>query len=349
MEPQAGPRTTTELGRRLPQTMRAIIYDDYGSADVLRLAERPLPHRHANQLLIEVHASSVNPIDYRLRRGEMKGLLPGGFPRTPGYDVAGRVVDCPVDVAFSRGDRVLAFLDHLRGGACAEYAVCRHTSAAKLPDDIPFADAAAIPLAGTTALQSLRDHGQIQPGDRVLINGASGGVGMFAVQIAKAYQCEVDAVASGRNEAFCFFLGADNFYDYRQTNITATRRRWDIIFDAAGKMTYLGARKILNRGGRFVSTEPSLKGMLMTLITRWSVKPGKVMLAIPSGNDLRQLIDLYRQGKLRVTLDSRFPLAETAAAQRRVESGVEHGKVVIDHSSLSTETHAPATAPLNRF
>ncbi|MFG0262229.1 MAG: NAD(P)-dependent alcohol dehydrogenase, partial [Novipirellula sp. JB048] len=187
--------------------MRAVVYDDYGAADVLRLAHLPIPRRLPGQLRIEVHASSVNPIDYRMRRGEMRALLWGGFPRVPGYDVAGIVADCADDAPFSKGDRVIAFLDQARGGACADQAICAVDVAAKIPASMSYEEGAAIPLAGTTAMQSLRDHGHIAAGMRVLINGASGGVGMFAIQIAKAYGCHVDAVASGANEAFCRSLG----------------------------------------------------------------------------------------------------------------------------------------------
>ncbi|MGB7327327.1 MAG: NAD(P)-dependent alcohol dehydrogenase [Rubripirellula sp.] len=316
-----------ESARR--RSMKAVVYDDYGDAKVLHETEMPVPNRAPSQLLIAVQASSVNPIDYRLRSGEMKGLLPFGFPRVPGYDVAGTVVDCASDAPFQVGDRVMAFLDHARGGACAEFAVCAIDVAAKLPDSMPFEEAAAIPLAGTTALQSLRDHGKIVSGKRVLINGASGGVGAFAVQIAKAYGTHVTAVASGDNEAFCMDLGADRFYDYKKVDFAKSVEQWDLIFDAAGKSGYFEARNVLSDDGRYVSTEPDVKGMLMTLLTWPLSKTGKVMLAKPSADDLRELIGLYELGKLTVTIDSRFPLSEAAAAHCRVEQGVDRGKVVL--------------------
>tara|TARA_R110002049_G_scaffold50370_3_gene143131 strand:+ start:178990 stop:179988 length:999 start_codon:yes stop_codon:yes gene_type:complete len=311
--------------------MRAVVFDDYGDADVLRLVERPTPKRKAGELLIEVHASSVNPIDYRLRSGEMKALLPGGFPRIPGYDVAGVVVDCDDNSSFERGQHVIAFLDHLRGGACAEYAVCSNGVATPIRETMSMRDAAAIPLAGTTALQSLRDHGKIEPTDRVLINGASGGVGIYAVQIAKAYGCQVDAVASGDNRDFCLSLGADRFFDYEKENYVELDEQWDLIFDASGKSNYWDSRHVMSEHGRYISTEPNPKGMLMTLITWPLSKSGTVMLAKPRGNDLRELIRLYELGKLSVTIDSCFPLEQTADAHRRVEHGVDRGKVVIVH------------------
>lgn len=309
--------------------MSAWVYDDYGDSSVIHEAQIDVPEIEDDEILIEVRATSVNPIDYRLRSGEMKGLLPGGFPRVPGYDVSGIVVDCSSTGSFAVGDRVMAFLDTPRGGASAEYAACSTNSAAILPDDMPFDEAAAMPLAGTTALQSLRDHGQIASGERVLINGASGGVGMFAVQIAKTFGCHVDAVASAHNEAFCRELGADHFIDYEKVDFAKSDERWDLIFDAAGKSGYFDARKVLSENGRYVSTEPSLKGMLMTLLTWPLSKTGKVMLAKPNADDLRSLMDFYNRGQIKITIDHRYALNQVAQAQTHVENGVERGKVVL--------------------
>lgn len=324
----------TTYSHRAPtgSTMRAVEYDHYGDASTLHMAERPVPRRLPGQLLIEVVASSVNPIDYRFRRGDLKGIVPFGFPRVPGYDVAGFVVETDSGSGFAVGDRVMAFLDHTRGGALADYAVCAVASAAKIPDSMPMDEAAAIPLAGSTALQSLRNHGKIKPGQTVLINGASGGVGMFAVQLAKAYGCHVDAVASAKNREFCMSLGADHFYDYEQDDFTKSRERWDIIFDVAGNAHYLAARAVLKEGGHFVSTEPNIEGMLITILTWPLSKSGQFMLAVPAGDDLRELIRLYELGALRVTIDSQFRFEEAADAHRRVETGVEHGKVVLINS-----------------
>ncbi len=309
--------------------MRAVMYDDYGDASKLHVAEHFIPKRLPGQLMIQVLASSVNPIDYRFRRGDMKGLIPFGFPRVPGYDVAGIVVDNDGNSSFTVGDRVMAFLDHARGGALADYAVCAVSSAAKIPDKMSMTDAAAIPLAGTTALQSLRDHGKMKSGQTVLINGASGGVGMFAVQIAKSFGCHVDAIASGNNRDFCLSLGADHFYDYEKDDFTKSDERWDIVFDVAGKAHYLEARAVLKEGGHFISTEPNVTGLLMTILTWPLSKSGQVMLAVPSGDDLRELIQLYEAGKLKVYIDSQFAFEQASEAHRRIEAGVDHGKVVL--------------------
>ncbi|WP_436717473.1 NAD(P)-dependent alcohol dehydrogenase [Roseiconus lacunae] len=326
---EATTETTATPLRDATDTMRAMVYEDYGDAAVLHEAEIETPKCLPGQVLIQIAASSVNPIDYRLRRGEMRALMPGGFPRVPGYDVAGWIAAAADDAPFPVGQPVIAFLDSARGGASAEYAVCSIDAVTPLTKPMPIEKAAAIPLAGTTALQSLRDHGKMATGDRVLINGASGGVGMFAIQIAKAYGCIVTAVASRKNQSVCEAWGADQFIDYRTTDYTTTGQQWDLIFDAAGKASYLDSRPVMSEGARFVSTEPDVKGLFMTAVTAPFSKKAKVMLAKPNAEDLRTLVDLYNDGKLKIEIDSTYPLARLGDAHRRVEEGVDHGKVVV--------------------
>ena len=309
--------------------MRAIVFRDYGDPDVLELAERPEPAYGGDEVLIDVAAASVNPIDARLRAGEMKGLLPGGFPRIPGYDVAGVVAAAGDRAPFQKGDRVVAFLDHLYGGASAERAVCSADSMIAIADAVPFDDAAAIPLAGSTALQSLRDHGKMQSGDRVLVNGASGGVGAFAVQIAKAYGATVTAVASGAHEAFVRDLGSDDFLDYEESDFTMSGRNWNVIFDAAGKSSFSEAKAALTDDGRYVTTEPSLKNAATSLLTWPMAQQSKVMLARSRAEDLRELLGLYEAGRLKVEIARRFPLADAAAAHRMIENDSFCGKIVL--------------------
>ncbi|MCC9641999.1 NAD(P)-dependent alcohol dehydrogenase [Rhodopirellula sp. JC740] len=316
--------------KSVPQgSMNAIVFHDYGDASVLQRGVIDIPDRLPGQVLIDVRASSVNPIDYRLRSGEMKGLLPGGFPRVPGYDVAGVIADCAGDSPFAVGDRVMAFLDSARGGASADFAVAAVDVTASIPDSMSFNEAAAIPLAGTTALQSLRDHGKLEAGQRVLINGGSGGVGMFAIQVAKAMGAKVDAVASGDNQEFCLKLGAERFFNYDETDIAQTSETWDLIFDAAGKLDFWDVRERLSESGRFVSTEPDVKGMLMTIVTLPMSKKSRVMLAQPNADDLRELIRLHEKGQLQITIDAIYPMSQLSRAHQHVEEGVERGKVVV--------------------
>lgn len=309
--------------------MQAIIYRDYGDPSVLQTADRPRPEPARDEILIRMEAAAVNPVDARLRRGEMKGLLPGGFPRIPGYDVAGVVESADADGHFAEGDRVMAFLDHLYGGGYAEFAACGVDSVVKIPESMPFADAAGLPLAGSTALQSLKDHGHLKPEERVLVNGASGGVGAFAVQIARAEGATVTAVTSGPHEAFVRSLGATDFIDYQQDDFTKFDRYWDVIFDAAGKSSFSKVKPVLAKGGRYISTEPSLRGLVVSLITWPLDQRGRVMLARSRKDDLQQLLQLYESGQLRVTIAESFPFDEAAEAHRRIENDSFCGKLVI--------------------
>ncbi|MCA9108437.1 MAG: NAD(P)-dependent alcohol dehydrogenase [Planctomycetaceae bacterium] len=309
--------------------MQAIVYRDYGGPDCLELTDCPALEPARDEILIRVSAAGVNPVDARLRQGEMKGLLPGGFPRIPGYDVAGLVESADADGHFAKGDRVMAFLDHLYGGGYAEFAACGVDSVVKIPESMPFAEAAVLPLAGATALQSLKDHGQLKSEERILINGASKGVGAFAVQIAVAEGATVTAVTSGPHEGFVRSLGATDFINYQQDDFTKFDRYWDVVFDAAGKSSFSEVKPVLAKGGRYVSTEPSLRGLVVSLITWPLEQRGRVMLARSRKDDLLQLLHLYESGQLRVTIAESFPFGEAAEAHRRIENDSFCGKLVI--------------------
>jgi len=310
--------------------MKGICYKEYGPADVLRYTELAEPRRGADQVLIRVAACSVNPIDWRLRRGEARFLFPFGFPRIPGYDLAGTIEAAPEQSGFQPGERVAAFLDHLTGGAYAELAVCSPHVVAKLPDSVSLEDGAALGLAGTTALQSLREYGRLGTGQHVVITGASGGVGSLAVQIAKSRGARVTAVASGANQDLVMSLGADSFVDYHQNRWLRAVDDCDVFFDAAGKCDFSVVKLVLKPDGRFVSTEPSLKNVGLSVWT--AVVPGltcRTMLARANARDLRELISLCERGQLRVVRNTSFPLSEAAEAHRHGEQGKGVGKIVL--------------------
>ncbi len=309
--------------------MQAIAYRQYGSPEVLQVHQRSVPRPSSRDVLIRVAAAGVNPIDYRLRQGEMRWLLPGGFPRVPGFDVAGWVEEAQPSSGLSKGDRVLAFLNSMYGGGYAEFAVCSAAAVAPLPDSIDFIQAAGLPLAGSTALQSLRDIGDLRQGDSVLVNGASGGVGSLAIQIAKAYGASVTGVASAKHLDFVRELGADDVIDYGTTDFAKLNRQWNIVFDAAGKSSYQAAHHVLADQGHYVSTEPSLAGAAMSILTSALNKKGRVMLARSKSADLRELVRLAANGQLRVHVDHLYPLAEAAEAHRRLETGNVCGKLIL--------------------
>ncbi len=309
--------------------MLAVTYHHYGPPEVLSVEERPRPSRPANRVLIRVAATGVNPIDYRMRRGDMRWLLPGGFPRVPGFDVAGWVEEADEEAGFSAGDRVLAFLDNVRGGGYAEFAVTSASTVVVISDALDFIAAAGLPLAGSTVLQAMRGGVELRQGDAVLINGASGGVGSLAVQIAKAYGAEVTGVASDPHLDFVRKLGADNTIDYRTTDITTLDSKWQIVFDVAGKLSYGAACKILAPGGRFISTEPSAKGFLMSATSTVLNKRGRVVVVRPRLANLEELVRLVAAGQLTVSVDQVLALQDAAAAHRQLEAGGVCGKLIL--------------------
>ena len=334
LDPTASPPPAKDYqqmadGLTVPVAMNAMAYRDYGDPSVLQWTRVETPRPAAGQVLIRVSHTSVNPIDYRLRKGEFRYLLLGKFPRIPGFDVAGEIISAPPGSEFRCGDRVMAFMDGGYGGASAQYAACSENVVAKIPDSMPMDQAAAIPLAGTTALQSLKQIGKIKAGDRVLINGASGGVGTFAVQIALACDAVVTGVASGTNEQYVRELGVEHFLDYHKSDFESLGQQWDIVFDASGQSSFSEAKSAVAKDGIYISTEPDLKGLAYSFLTMRSEIRGRVMLATPEGKSLRELIRLYEEQKLKVSISESFPLQELANAHRLLQRGIDHGKVVL--------------------
>jgi NADPH:quinone reductase-like Zn-dependent oxidoreductase len=248
-----------------------------------------------------------------------------------GFDVSGEVVAVGDSVTrFQTGDKVYAYLDSLPGGAYAEYAAVSEQVACFKPDNMSYEQAAAVPLAATTALQALRDLGQILPGHKVLINGASGGVGSFAVQIAKAFKAEVTAVCSTQNVELVKSLGGDRVIDYTVQDLTKDTSFYDIIFDAVGKESFSGCQNILKPNGVYVTTLPDPDSLVQSFLTfLLPGKKSKLIVAQSNGQDLAYLKELIEGGKIRSVIDRTYSLEELAAAHAESEQGHVVGKLVI--------------------
>ncbi len=311
--------------------MKAITINQYGSADVLQYADVEKPQIKSDQLLVKVYASSVNPIDWKIRKGMLKVLTGNKFPMILGFDVSGEVVTVGEKVTdFKVGDAVYAYLDPLPGGAYAEYAAVSERVASLKPSNMTHEQAAAVPLAATTALQALRDKGEIEKGQKVLINGASGGVGTFAVQIAKAWETEVTAVCSGKNAELVRSLGADKVIDYTQQDFTKDTAKYDIIFDVVSNRSFSECKNSLQPKGIYVTLLPSPDILLHSFLTLFSPgKKAKLFVAKANGKDLAYLKDLIEAGKMRSVIDRAYPLSEVAAAHAYSEGGHAVGKIVI--------------------
>ena len=315
--------------------MKAIVYTQYGSPDVLQLKEVEKPTPKGNEVLIKVYAASANPADWHLMRAEpFLARLAGGLlkPKNTrlGADVAGRVEAVGSNgTQFQVGDEVFGELSLNALGSFAEYVCAPAALLALKPANLTFEQAAAVPLAAFTALQGLRDKGQIRPGQKVLINGASGGVGTFAVQIAKSFGTEVTGVCSTRNLELVRSLGADHVIDYTKTDFTRTGQHYDLIFDAVGNRSVADIRRALTPTGICSVAGFTTMARLFQIMLLGGKKIGMMETAQANQKDLLVIKELLEAGKVVPVIDCSYPLAETAEAIRYLETGRARGKVVI--------------------
>jgi NADPH:quinone reductase-like Zn-dependent oxidoreductase len=320
--------------------MKAIVYREYGSSDVLKCEEIEKPVPRDDEVLIKVRVAAVNPLDWRLMKPDpapLRLFLGLRKPRSgrPGVDVAGEVEAVGKKVTkFKPGDAVF--------GACraafAEYACAAESKIAIKPDNVTFEQAASVNVAGLTALQGLRDKGKIHAGSKVLINGAAGGVGTFAVQIAKSFGAYVTGVCSTRNIDMVRSIGADEVIDYTQHDFTTSNQRYDVILDCVGNHSFSEYRRVLNPDGRFIGVGaphdlsmfdvlvPVIKDLLFSV---FSSQKAVMFIAKASQADLMLIGELIATGQLKPVIDKIYPLSEAADAVRHVEQGHARGKVLI--------------------
>jgi NADPH:quinone reductase-like Zn-dependent oxidoreductase len=318
--------------------MKAITYEEYGPPKVLQLKEEEKPIPKDNEVLVKVHAASINYIDWQVLTGESFFLrLTTGGLRKPkhkilGDDVAGQVEAIGSNVKqFQPGDEVFGISNF---GGFAEYCCVKEDLLVLKPARMSFEQAAAIPEASIPALLGLRDKGQIQSGQKVLINGASGGVGTFAVQIAKSFGAEVTGVCSARKMDMVRSIGADHVIDYTQEDFTKNEQRYDLIFAAGGNRSIFDYKRALSPSGSYVCVGGSMKQyfqamLLGPLISMVGSKKMGTVFAPPTHEDYNFLIELFEAGKLTPVIDRCYPLSELAEALRYYGEGHAVGKVVI--------------------
>lgn len=320
--------------------MKAIVYHDYGSPDVLQCEEIEKPAPADKEVLIKVRAASVNPLDSGLLRHPFMRRVLSALSKSkinrPGRDVAGQVEAVGSNVTqFKPGDAVLGTC----GGAFAEYACASESKLVAKPDNASFEQAASVPIAALTALQGLRDKGKIQPGQKVLINGAAGGVGTFAVQIAKSFGAEVTGVCSTRNVEMVRSIGADRVIDYTREDFTKSGQHYDLIFDLVANHSFSARRRVLNPKGIYIGAGivglgGSMIGLLAHLITelvlsRFVSQKFVTFMAKLSKEDLTIMRELMAAGKVTPVIDRCYTLSEVPEAIRYLEEGHARGKVVI--------------------
>ena len=310
--------------------MKAMRYRGYGSPDQIEQADVLVPRPGPSQLLVRIAASSVNPVDWKLHNGQYRWLTPARFPSIPGSDVAGEVIETGTQVTrFKPGDRIFAMLDARAGGASAEYAVVSEHAAARMPAKLSAREAAVLPLAGLTALQMLRDFGNVSAGKHVLIVGASGGVGHLAVQIAKSHEAEVTAVCSRPHVNVLLSLGADRVTDY--TKQADFRGPYDLVLDLAVRAPVRTFFPVMSPDGIYVSSLPSAGRIAAALLLPvFSRRRVRIVTVKPHGEDLEALRELCEAGKLKPVIGRVFKLEELAAAHALSQKGGIAGKIAID-------------------
>jgi NADPH:quinone reductase-like Zn-dependent oxidoreductase len=309
--------------------LKKVTYHKYGPPEVLSVEETSIPEPSENEVLIKIMAAGINPVDYKIRNGSIRFIVPGSFPRTPGGELAG-IVDKngPGSKFFKQGEKVFAMLG-LRGGGYSEYLCVKEDLISRMPDNIDFDHAAAIPLAGLTALQALRDKGEIRAGMEVLINGGSGGVGMFAIQIARYYGAHVTASCSGKNMEFVRELGANQVIDYQKVDFTKSKKLYDIVFDAVAKSSFSKSRNVLKKEGIYITTVPDPVTMFYQITNGVRQQKAFGIMCKPGRNDLDVLVEMVNKGKLKPYLDKTYLPEEASQAHQYIETGRVKGKLII--------------------
>ena len=314
--------------------MKAIVQNRYGSPDAFELMEVEKPAANEDGVLVRVKAAALHAGDYYAMRGEPYMIrLSAGWPKpkgyVPGYDTAGEVESIGENVTrFQPGDEVFGACNR----ACAEYVSAPEVNFAPKPENLTMEEAAAVPTSAVAALRGLRDAGKLKPGQRVLVNGASGGVGTFAVQIAKALGAEVTGVCSTGNQELVRSLGADHVIDYTKEDFTKSGERYDMILDQVANHSFSDLKGALTPEGLHIPNSGSAGlGYVINAFIRslYNKQQGRPFLATPNSDDLRVLKELIESGQIKPVIDRTYPLSETPQAFQYLDQGHARGKVVI--------------------
>jgi len=306
--------------------MKTIRIHEYGDASVLRYEDAPMPSYAADEVLIRVIATSVNPVDWKIRQGHLREMIPYRMPFIPGWDVSGVVDAVGADAKrFNVGDAVYSRPDIERDGTYAEYVAVRESEVAAKPRNISHIEAGVLPLAGITAWEALVTVGKIQPGQRVLVHAAAGGVGSLAVQIAKAHGAYVVASASAQHQLLVESLGADEFIDYRRQTLRESTHNINLVFDTVGGATQDESWQVMAANGLLVSivSDPT------TAAKMWPQLRGEFLFIKPNAVVLAQLAHLVERGKLRAVIGAEFALRDIQHAHALSETGHATGKIAL--------------------
>ncbi len=309
--------------------MKALVINKYGGPEQLQLQEVPIPERKKKEVLVRVNYAGVNPVDYKVRNGMIRIITGRKFPKILGGDIAGIVEQTDLSSDFKLGQKVFAMLS-LKGGGYAEYVSVKDKNLCLIPYNIDLEQAAGYPLAALTAYQAIQNCGGIRPNFKVLVNGASGGVGAFAVQLAKAMGATVTGVCSTQNVDFVKRIGASHVIDYTKQDFSKNSSKYHIIIDAVAKSSFSKCQKIMEKNGHYVTTLPNLEVFWNGLFNFARSRKAKVIAVKPDGKDLAVIATYISKGLLRVNIQETFPLENGARAHQLLETERVRGKLVLD-------------------
>lgn len=312
--------------------MKVITYQKFGNVDVLQTAEASKSSVKPNQVLVKVKAVSINPLDWKIRNGEMKLMSGTKFPRNIGVDFSGIIEDTGAAITnFKKGDEVFGVVENtMKNGALAEYVTVPSTSIWKKPSLINFAQAASIPLVGAAAVTTIQKMGNINAQSRILINGATGGFGMFLLQLLKQTGANITAVASTKALDFAKKWGANSVVDYTKQNVISQKSTYDIVIDLSGKMGYANAKQIMNPKALFLNPTPKpIEIPTSPFKNLFTGKKHIVVLSSPSTNNMEILLNAINNG-LQIEVSKVFPFAQSKEAYQYAEQGGYIGKVAIE-------------------
>ncbi len=314
--------------------MKAIVTTRYGSAEVLELQEVNKPVIKDDEILIQVYAFSVNPVDCKVRKGDMKIITGRKPPRVLGADYAGVVSEIGEQITnYKVGDAIFGIVNAFKGGTYAEFVKVKEQGICLKPENLSFEEAASLPVVALTAYQSLIHEGQLKQGDHVMINGCSGGVGITGVQIAKTLGCYVTGVCSAKNAELVKKMGVDKVIDYNKENILKEKETYDIFFDAVANKSFFNVKKTLKPNGIYVTTLPTFQAMVLApfinVISPKKFKKIMVDSSTKSSKDLIVLKEMADSGKLVPVIDKIYPIEKIQEAQISSETGRVVGKIVV--------------------
>ena len=326
--------------------MKSAIINQFGEPDVFEMADIKTPIINTDQVLIKVNTVSINPIDWKQRKGNHKFILGSPFPIVLGYDVCGEVIEVGEEIdKFKKGDIVFGVLDNKYGGAMAEYAVGHEKCFALKPKNISTQEAAAFPMVSLTSLQAFRDKANLKPGQTILINGASGGVGHIAMQIARIMGVKVIAVASSKSKDFVKQFNPDFFLDYNEQDVLNLDKKVDVFFDVAGNYTFPKTKHLLKSKGIYLNLN-YLNSLTKMPVNKFHQlfskgKKAKTLVMKHNNSDLGMIAQWINEGELKINIDRTFNLDQISEAHEYAQKGHSKGKniVVIDNPPQNKQTH----------